>query len=77
MFLVFIEIKHKIDLYLTYFMLHLTKIKFPNLHISSEWGVVLLFSRTTFLEAFIYAARCNSSETKRQFVVSNKPTHPI
>ena len=38
MFLVFIEIKHKIDLDTTSFKLHLTIIKFPTLEISNEWG---------------------------------------
>ena len=37
-FLVFIEIKHKIDLHATYFKLYLTKIKFSTLEISIEWG---------------------------------------
>ena len=37
-FLVFLEIKHKIDLHATYFKLHLNKIKFPTLEISSEWS---------------------------------------
>ena len=37
-FLVFIEIKHKIDLEARYFKLHLTTIKFPTQEISSEWG---------------------------------------
>ena len=36
LFLVFIEIKHKIDLDATYFKLHLTIIKFSTLEISSE-----------------------------------------
>ena len=36
MFLVFIEMKYKIDLDATYFKLHLTVIKFPTLEISSE-----------------------------------------
>ena len=38
LFLVFIEIKHKIDLDATYFKLHLTIIKFSTLEISSEWS---------------------------------------
>ena len=37
-FLVFLETKHKIDLHVTYFKLHFTKIKFPTLEISREWG---------------------------------------
>ena len=36
--LVFIEIKHKIDLDATYFKLHLTIIKFPTLEVSNKWG---------------------------------------
>ena len=35
-FLVFIEMKHKIEIHATYFKLHLTKINFPTLEISSE-----------------------------------------
>ena len=37
-FLVFIEIKHKIGSDVTYFKLHLTIIKFPTPEILSEWG---------------------------------------
>ena len=67
----YVEIKHKIDLDASYFKLHLIIIKFPTLEILSEWVVVFLLSCTTFLEAFIYAARCSSFEIKRQFIFSN------
>ena len=63
-FLVFIEIKHKIDLDSTYLKLHLTLIKFPTLKTSTT-------SFTSVLEAFIYTARCGSFETKRPFLFSN------
>ena len=66
----FLEIEHKIDLDAPYFKLHLTMIKFPTLEISTEWVVFLLMSHTTFLETFIYAARCGSFETKSQFIFS-------
>ena len=69
--MVFIEIKHKIDLDATYFKLHLTIIKFPTLEISNEWMVVLLMSHTTSLQASIYGARCRSFETKGQLIFSN------
>ena len=39
-FLVFIEIKHKIDLDATYFKLHLTIIKFPTLKAASGCFVI-------------------------------------
>ena len=62
--MVFIEIKHKTDLDATYFKLHLIIIKFPTLEISSESSGGFTVSRMTFLKAFIYTARCSSSETK-------------
>ena len=62
--LVFIEIKHKIDLDSIYFKLHLTLITFPTLKTSTT-------SFTSVLEAFIYTARCGSFETKMPFLFSN------
>ena len=38
LFLVFIEIKRKIDIGATYFKLHLIIIKFPTLEILRGWG---------------------------------------
>ena len=41
--MVFIEIKNKIDLDVTYFKAYLTIIKFPTLKISMEWGGVFTY----------------------------------
>ena len=72
-FLVFIEIKHKIDLDATYFKLHLIihLIKFPTQKFQVNGAVVSLMTCMAFLEVFIYVTRCSSFETKRQFLFSD------
>ena len=73
--MVFIEVKHKIDFYATYFKLHETIIKFPTLETSNEWGGGFSYVLYDILEAFIYAARCSSFETKRQFIHQIQQAH--
>ena len=63
-------------------MLHISWFIQPKLNIMPQKfqmnGVVVLFmSRTTFSEAFIYAAKCGSFKTKRQFIFSKQPTHSL
>ena len=62
----FIEIEHEIDLDATYFKLHLTIIKFSTLF-PVDGVVILLLSRTTFLEAFISAAGVAALKLKGNF----------